>query len=122
MQTQTAVISRSERALALYDAALQGFAEAGRFAEVQTRRGEATRKYVHAGEEGRLDLDDAEIEGCVAARARLEALAQAQRALGDLEDAVERPLAAGDALPESGGSAQRSASFTPLTTPASLAA
>ena len=103
VQTQAAVISRSERALALYDAALEGFAEAGRFADVQTRRGEATRKAVHAGEEGRLDLDDAEIERSVAARARLEALAQVQRALGDLEDAVERPLAPGDALPAVAG-------------------
>ncbi|MGA2399163.1 MAG: TolC family protein [Steroidobacteraceae bacterium] len=102
VQTQTAVISRSARALALYDAALERFAEAGRFADVQSRRGEATRKSVHAGEEGRLDLDDAEIESFVAARARLEALAQVQRALGDLEEAVERPLAAGDALPQSG--------------------
>jgi cobalt-zinc-cadmium efflux system outer membrane protein len=102
-QTQTAVISRSERALALYDAALEGFAEAGRFADVQTRRGEATRKSVHAGEEGRLDLDAAEIERSVAARARLEALAQAQRALGDLEDAGERPLAPGDGLPAIAG-------------------
>jgi cobalt-zinc-cadmium efflux system outer membrane protein len=99
VQTQTAVISRSERALALYDAALDGFAEAGRFADVLALKGEATRKSVHAGEEGRLDLDDAEIERSVAARARLQALAEAQRALGDLEDAVERPLAPGDALP-----------------------
>jgi outer membrane protein, heavy metal efflux system len=102
-QTQAEVISSSERALALYAAALEGFAEAGRFAEVQTRRGEATRKSVQAGEQGRLDLDDAEIERSVAERARLDALAHAQRALGDLEDAVERPLAAGDALPAIAG-------------------
>jgi outer membrane protein, heavy metal efflux system len=98
-QTQAEVISSSERALALYAVALEGFAEAGRFAEVETRRGEATRKSVQAGEQGRLDLDDAEIERSVAERARLDALAHAQRALGDLENAVERPLAAGDALP-----------------------
>ena len=61
-------------ALALYDAALEGFAEAGRFADVQARRGEATAKSVRAGEEGRLDLDAAEIERSVAARARLAAL------------------------------------------------
>jgi hypothetical protein len=58
---------------------------------------------VQAGELGRLDLDDAEIERSVAERARLEALAHAQRALGDLEDAVERPLAPGDALPAIAG-------------------
>jgi len=99
VQTQTTAISSSERALALYDAALEGFAEAGRFADLQTSRRESTRKSVDAGEEGRLDLDAAEIELSVAVRARLQALAQAQRALGDLEDVVERPLAPGDALP-----------------------
>jgi outer membrane protein, heavy metal efflux system len=99
VQTQTEVISSSKRALALYAAALAGLAEADRFADVQTQRSEATRQSVQAGEQGRLDLDDAEIERSVAERARLDALAHAQRALGDLEDAVERPLAPGDALP-----------------------
>ena len=103
MQTQAEVISSSERALALYATALEGFAEAGRFADVQTRRGETTRQSVQAGEQGRLDLDDARIERSVAQRARLDALAHAQRALGDLEDAVERPLAPGDALPAIAG-------------------
>jgi outer membrane protein, heavy metal efflux system len=103
VQTQTEVISSSQRALALYAAALDGLAEADRFADVQTRRSEATRKSVQAGEQGGLELDDAEIEQSVAARARLDALAHAQRALGDLEDAVERPLAPGDALPALAG-------------------
>jgi outer membrane protein, heavy metal efflux system len=98
VQIQTEAISKSARSLALYAAALEGLAEAERFATVQTQRYEATRKAVQAGEQGRLDLDDAEIERSVAARARLDALAQAQRSLGDLEDAVERPLAPGDAL------------------------
>jgi outer membrane protein TolC len=103
VQTQAEVISSSARALALYAAALDGLAEAGRFADTQARRSEATRQSVQAGELGRLDLDDAEIERSVAERARLEALAHAQRALGDLEDAVERPLAPGDALPAIAG-------------------
>jgi outer membrane protein, heavy metal efflux system len=103
VQTQSEVISRSARALELYAAALDGLAEADRFADAQTRRGEATRKSVQAGEQGRLDLDDADIERSAAERARLDALARAQRALGDLEDAVERPLAPGDALPAIAG-------------------
>lgn len=103
VQTQTAVMSGSARALALYGAALDGLAEARRFADTQTRRREATRKSVQAGEQGRLDLDDAEIEQSVAERARLEALAHAQQALGDLEDAVEKPLLPGDALPAIAG-------------------
>jgi outer membrane protein, heavy metal efflux system len=103
VQTQTEVIAGSKRALALYAAALDGLAEAGRFADVQTRRREATRISVQAGEQGRLDLDDAEIERSVAERARLDALAHAQRALGELENAVERPLAPGDELPDIAG-------------------
>jgi hypothetical protein len=99
VQTQSEAISGSQRARALYVTALDGLAEAGRFAEVQARRSEATRKFVQAGEEGRVELDAAEIERSVAERARLDALARAQRALGDLEDAVEKPLAPGDALP-----------------------
>ena len=99
VQTQSEVISRSQRALALYAAALDGLAESQRFVEAQTRRSDATRKSVHAGEQGRLELDDAEIERSAAQRARLDALARTQRALGDLEDAVQRPLAPGDALP-----------------------
>jgi len=122
VQTQSAVISRSERALALYDAALEGLAEADRFTEVQKRRAGATRKSVAAGEEGRLELDTAEIESSVAARARLEELARAQRALGDLEDAVERPLSPGDALPAAAGldgdSNQTGPSVTSDTPPA----
>jgi outer membrane protein TolC len=99
VQTQTAAISSGERALSLYAAALEGLAEAGRYADVQTRRSEATRKAVQAGEQGRLELDDAEIERSVAERAHLEALARVQRALGDLEDAVEKPMAPGESLP-----------------------
>jgi outer membrane protein, heavy metal efflux system len=99
LETQARAIARSERALALYGAALEGFAEAGRLAELQGRQREATRKSVRSGEQGRLDLADAEIEYSVAARARLEALAHVQRALGDLEDAVERPLAPGEMFP-----------------------
>jgi hypothetical protein len=40
-----------------------------------------------------------QIQLSILARARLDALARAQRALGDLEDAVQRPLAPGDMLP-----------------------
>jgi len=39
-----------------------------------------------------------QIQLSVLARARLDALGRAQRALGDLEDAVQRPLAPGEAF------------------------
>jgi hypothetical protein len=37
-----------------------------------------------------------QIQLSILARAQLDALARAQRALGDLEDAVQRPLAPGE--------------------------
>jgi outer membrane protein, heavy metal efflux system len=99
LQTQARVIEGSERALASYQAAVKTLQEAGRLADLQAARREAARQAVRVGEEGRLAQDDAEIEGYVTARARLDALAHAQRALGDLEDAVQRPLTAADEFP-----------------------
>ena len=99
LETQAEAIHGSERAFAMYGAALEELAEAQHFAELQAGRREAVRNSVRAGEQGRLDLTDVEIESSVAARARLEALAHVQRAFGDLENAVQRPLDPADALP-----------------------
>jgi outer membrane protein TolC len=60
---------------------------------------QAIEQSVRAGASDRLDLDDADIQASSAERARLDALARAQRALGELEDAVERPLVSEDELP-----------------------
>jgi len=54
---------------------------------------------VQVGEEDRLTLNGVQIESSVAARARLDAIARAQTALGELEDAVQRPLDPGDMFP-----------------------
>jgi len=99
VEAQSQAISRSERALAVYRVALEGLAEAERLASIEERRREATRQSVRAGEQDGLDLAESEIQYSIAARARLDAVAHAQRALGDLEEAVERPLAPGDELP-----------------------
>jgi hypothetical protein len=48
---------------------------------------------LRAGADNRLSLDNVEIQGWVLARAQLDALLRAQRALGELEDSVQRPLA-----------------------------
>ena len=50
------------------------------------------------GEEDRLALNGVQIEHAVVARGRLDALVRAQSALGELEDAVQRPLDPGDAF------------------------
>jgi cobalt-zinc-cadmium efflux system outer membrane protein len=98
METQARVIARSEGALAVYGAALKELAEAQYLVKLQENQGEAMQQSVRAGEQDRLDLDEVQIQTSVAARARLEALARAQKALGELEDAVQRPLAPGDEL------------------------
>jgi cobalt-zinc-cadmium efflux system outer membrane protein len=96
---QADVISKSARSLALYTAALGELEEAGRLEALTAARQSAVRDSVHAGEDGSLELDEAEVEHLVASRAALDATARAQRALGDLEDAVQRPLAPEDELP-----------------------
>jgi hypothetical protein len=50
------------------------------------------RQAIQAGADNRLSLDNVEIQSWLLARAQLDALARAQRALGELEDAVQRPL------------------------------
>ncbi|HEX4151601.1 MAG TPA: TolC family protein [Steroidobacteraceae bacterium] len=99
LATQSQVIQRSDRSLAIYAVALKELADAQQLVDLTERRRRAVSAAVRAGEQGRLELYDSEVEHSVAARARLEALARAQRALGELEDVVERPLAAGDELP-----------------------
>jgi outer membrane protein TolC len=99
LEKQAQVIADSERALALYAAAFKEFAEADQsLRKLQDARQQAMQMAVRTGEEDELALDGIRIETLTAARARLVALSQAQTALGELEDAVQRPLAAGDAL------------------------
>jgi cobalt-zinc-cadmium efflux system outer membrane protein len=93
------VLSKSERSLVVYRIALEELEEAVRLGDLTASRQRAVRDSVRAGEEGRLELDDADIEQLIASRTELESVARAQRALGDLEDAVQRPLTPGDQLP-----------------------
>ena len=60
---------------------------------------QAVQRTIRAGADYRLSLDAVEIQLSVLARARLDALARAQVALGNLEDAAQRPLAPGEAFP-----------------------
>jgi outer membrane protein TolC len=90
LQTQAQVIARSERALAVYTAALRELAEAQSLYQLQETQLQAIQQGIRAGAENRLSLDRVQIQISVLARARLDALGRAQRALGDLEDAVQR--------------------------------
>ncbi|MGH9680094.1 MAG: TolC family protein, partial [Candidatus Acidiferrales bacterium] len=104
LQTQAQVIARSERALALYTAALKELGEAESLVQLQEAQQRVVEQSIRAGADNRLSLDGALIQSATLARARLDALDRAQMALGDLEDAVHRPLGHDDvfqARPES---------------------
>jgi cobalt-zinc-cadmium efflux system outer membrane protein len=92
LQTQAQVIARSERALAVYTAALRELTEVKSLDQLQETQSQVIQQTIRAGADHRLSLDGAQIQLSVLARARLDALGRAQRALGDLEDAVQRPF------------------------------
>ncbi len=96
LERQAQVIARSERALAVYTAALRELAEAESLRKLQDTQLQSIQQTIRAGAEIRLALDGVQVQSSVLARARFDALARAQRALGDLEDAVQRPLDPGD--------------------------
>src|SRR5579859_1496480 len=97
LEKQAQVIAESERALALYTAALKELAEADQsLRKLQDTQLQMMQQAVRLGEEDRLSLSGAQIQSSVAARARLDALTRAQSALGELEDSVQRPLDPGD--------------------------
>jgi outer membrane protein TolC len=92
LQSQARVISQSERAFAGYAAALQELAAANSAVRLLEAQAQSIQQAIRSGADTRLSLDGAQIQLSVSAQARLEALGHAQRLLGDLEDAVQRPL------------------------------
>jgi cobalt-zinc-cadmium efflux system outer membrane protein len=100
LQKQAQVIGDSEKAFAVYSAALNELAEADQsLRQLQDTQLRMTQLAVAAGEEDRLTLNGVQLENAAVARARLDALGRAQIALGDLEDAVQRPLGPSDKFP-----------------------
>src|SRR5215469_8758368 len=96
LQKQAQVIEKSERSLAVYKATLKEVDEAQSLYQLQEAQVRRVQENIRAGADYRLSLDGAQIQASLLARAQLDALARAQRALGDLEDAVQRPLAPGE--------------------------
>lgn len=100
LATQARVIAQSETALARYDAALKELAEADGFlSKIQVVQEQMADRALRSGESDRLELNGVLLQGSTAAKARLDALGRAQATLGELEDAVQRPLAPGDTMP-----------------------
>jgi outer membrane protein TolC len=99
LQTQAQVIEKSERALAIYKVTLKEATEAQSLYQLQETLVQRVQENIRAGADYRLSLDGAQIQASVLARAQLDALARTQRSLGDLEDAVQRPLVPGEVFP-----------------------
>jgi outer membrane protein TolC len=95
-ERQAQVIARSERALAIYTAALKEQAEAESLRKLQETQLQIMHETIRAGADNRLSLDNVEIQSWVLARTQLDALLRTQRALGELEDSVQRPLSPGE--------------------------
>lgn len=97
LEKQAQVIADSERALALYIAAFKQLAEAGQsLRKLQDTQLQMMQQAVQLGEEDRLSLNGVQLQSSALARTQLDVLARAQGALGELEDAVQRPFDPGD--------------------------
>ncbi|HEY1662301.1 MAG TPA: TolC family protein [Verrucomicrobiae bacterium] len=89
---QAGAISEIDSAVAGYDAALQKSATAEKLSTDLQRQMDSTRAQARAGEIDALALANAETEFAAGGQSRMDALVQAQQALGQLEDAAQSPL------------------------------
>ena len=98
LATQSNAISGSEQALARYHAALAELKEARTFAaEVRNVREPMAVQQVKLGQSDQVFLNGIRLQGTAAVATQLVALERVQVALGQLEDAVQRPLEPGEA-------------------------
>jgi outer membrane protein, heavy metal efflux system len=100
MAVQSQAIAQSEAALARYRSALAEWQDAQK--SVRQIRGvlePLSRQSVTVGEADWLALNGVRLESVAATGVALQSLNQAQQALGQVEDAVQRPLGPGEAAP-----------------------
>jgi cobalt-zinc-cadmium efflux system outer membrane protein len=97
---QARVLAEIERAVAGYHAALKQQTDAEALLVEQQREEKTARAVFELGEISRADLVALELQLGASSLARLDAVAKARQALGQLEDALQRPL------PVAGGSWQ----------------
>lgn len=101
---QAQAIGDADRAAQNYRSALVRLHLSKSLLSTQQRQMAAQQKAFAVGEADRLGLTLAEQELHATELAHLDALAQVQRSIGRLEDAMQRPLSAADAaVPESRG-------------------
>ena len=89
---QANAISEIDSALAGYDAALQKTTIAKNLLDDLQKQLDSVRAQARLGEADALALANAEVSYYTGAQNQLDAVAKAQQALGELEDAVQNPL------------------------------
>jgi len=92
LAVQANAISEIDSALAGYDAALQKSAIAKNLLDDLQKQLDSVRAQARLGEADALALANAEASYCAGAQNQLDAVAKAQEALGELENAVQSPL------------------------------
>lgn len=99
LAVQAAGIAQSEQALAKYNSALKQWGQATELLRQARSQEQAAQAALQAGAGDRLALNGAQLQTAVTAVAQLAALSAVQQALGELENAVQRPLQPGDIAP-----------------------
>lgn len=92
LTVQATAISEMNSALAGYDAALRKAATAEKLLDDLRKQAGSVRAQAQVGEADALTLANAEAAYAAGAQSQMDALIQAQHALGQLEDAVQSPL------------------------------
>jgi outer membrane protein, heavy metal efflux system len=93
---QQSIIAQANGALTRYRGSREAFAQASSSAAFSQKRLTAIERAAELGDIDALALATTKLETIVAEQAKMTALADAQAALGGLEDAVQRPLEPND--------------------------
>jgi cobalt-zinc-cadmium efflux system outer membrane protein len=89
---QARIIGELDAAVSAFSAAREQLANTATFIANQAAQYRAVEQQVRAGEADPLDATYAELERLAGESAKLDALTRLQRAVGQLEDAVQQPL------------------------------
>jgi cobalt-zinc-cadmium efflux system outer membrane protein len=93
---QQSIIAQAKGTLTAYRGALAAYEEGSRSAVFAEKRLLSMRRAAQLGDLDALTLTTTQLQTIIAEQARLQALANAQTALGALENAIERPIGSDD--------------------------
>jgi outer membrane protein, heavy metal efflux system len=99
LATQSSIVAATDQALAQYNAAYAVLQQARQSVAQSQQQSRVAEEWLKAGESDRLAALSAQLQFTIAERARIDALHQAQLALGTLEDALQHPLSPATAPP-----------------------